>query len=1723
MAKRDNASPLSQGNIDITKAFVPYLTAASGYGELQRQLPVETKSVKSLKDILSKVGTIQTNKTLLEILNQKEQPTVRKGIVGTLLDPEKGLLFAPARAGSALVADIFNLAQESDGGVLQEYNPIEAAVRSARGEFAITGGDIIPTKDQDSILTRSAKLGGALLWDILTDPTSYLGGASGTFSRKALAESAANPEVMLNVIDKIKIAATQKGLSPTYADDLVEKLASMSKRFVDGELQFVDEVVTEGAAPTIRRAVNIRTGEEVSNETVKRLAADTMTNLVGGGLQVRGRAGVFDNLYGVMIDEAESPIVQELVQDVFEKYLPRELAGGLYIINPITGKRYGRIMGGHGTSNPVKEAVNRVRFPVTLHKERFLTKEISGEYGPAWAAVIDSLNPKRTGNTSITTVSDYLNFKNEMMRKAHHVKDAAAPAVNAVKMIVRTREEILERGGEQVAKAYDNQLTQFVWDAGNYSVGDIERIASRSTTDMDAAEYAAHAAQLHAIEIRKTFQDYAEIMRGLGIEIGMQENYVPLMLTREAIEYLRKYEPKIGMDFLDFYSGELKRTTFEILDDVGMLRKLIQETDDAPVRVFGSPAEANKRARELFGVENFFETNMVDLMARYSNWASGRIATERISQNLQRLGVIAKVQDVVVNTVNANNAAAFLEGTKTLSVNARKRLQNIVDSNEKQLRELADEDGVNAERSRRKGARTSVNNRLRSAAKREAAVREELSTVNASIRKSPVFNSVRLRNLLNRKVLTPAMKQHIVDINDASKSVRRLQSSISRANKKLVKHDEQLAILQTKVDELTAQYKRSRGKNRVVKEEELAKAERELDEMLQTIDDVEDNLINENELVGAVMQQRDSYKELSKELLDEQASTIVDEEFAEILDLINRRTALQEQLIDAKKNRKELSEQLRINKLDSLKLNAQAVRSSLDAYLQASDALRQFERTLNILDPDTITDAQKATLEQLKKNVNSARKTFKKTIGWTAKKKNARQTAGREWAQKVYDLAQGLNKAQRQVLQILTDPEGIDDFIKRWYDMPATHSEKEAILTDFMRSYSHIRQYVTDEDLAELTELQRVLLDPTGRQKERVTDTFTGKYTARVSQVRSDIASVERKLERTDITVEAREALETKLEELNRELFRINFFADNNTLVGAGKSVSLPKAFHNIYAPDGVRQVLERMYWVRQNPTDFQRYIREIYDPLSFLWKTQATVGRGFAYIWNNIIGGVTNNYIYGVTVRDHFESKSLMKAWDDAFDAARAAEKKTPELTPSQFEDIVADTFSKNLSKIKITATNGENIDAEELMRGLFETPLWHSTHSVITLDDLAESFGSQAEIKPLLQNSDKLGVTFKFTTEARSKGEEKFRTFVKFMLTNPVQGYFNDQAQRSELWLRLAAYIRGYKQFNSKQSAFNIATMLHFDYRDLSASEHSIKRFVPFYTWNRYNIPLQLRALFFQQDKIKNIVRVNENLKNAFGMDEDDSWISELMPEWFDKQGGWLTRFGFDGNPIGFFPKIPIYDADKLFQVHTIEGFPVPVFMTPRLQELAQMLGPATTPLEYISNVNWDTGIPYSSEKDKVFRMLTNLAPIVGTSRRAANALTVPLELGGLEWNVPILDESRNVSDAINFFIGSPYGAVTVTERTLTSGAINRIQKMNDQIVKAAQDANIDVEWLRQQIRKGRTIAEIRAMVAAGYGRADLLAQKREIDTLVRGSNRDYMEVISGMRSGDASRTGY
>lgn len=161
-----------------------------------------------------------------------------------------------------------------------------------------------------------------------------------------------------------------------------------------------------------------------------------------------------------------------------------------------------------------------------------------------------------------------------------------------------------------------------------------------------------------------------------------------------------------------------------------------------------------------------------------------------------------------------------------------------------------------------------------------------------------------------------------------------------------------------------------------------------------------------------------------------------------------------------------------------------------------------------------------------------------------------------------------------------------------------------------------------------------------------------------------------------------------------------------------------------------------------------------------------------------------------------------------------------------------------------------------------------------------------------------------------------------------------------------RALLFLASLKNGDTVEFAGEMVKKLQFDYQDLTEVEKAVKRWFPFYTWLRNNLPLQLEK-FLDNPRLYNMLmrRVPEFTRESMGMSEEEydnmpDWIKEAMPMvvGYDDQTGRYRLFD---------TALPYQDLAKLGGVKDIAD------------EMVSMLHPlAKVPAELYLNKNLYTG---------------------------------------------------------------------------------------------------------------------------------------------------------------------
>lgn len=165
-----------------------------------------------------------------------------------------------------------------------------------------------------------------------------------------------------------------------------------------------------------------------------------------------------------------------------------------------------------------------------------------------------------------------------------------------------------------------------------------------------------------------------------------------------------------------------------------------------------------------------------------------------------------------------------------------------------------------------------------------------------------------------------------------------------------------------------------------------------------------------------------------------------------------------------------------------------------------------------------------------------------------------------------------------------------------------------------------------------------------------------------------------------------------------------------------------------------------------------------------------------------------------------------------------------------------------------------------------------------------------------------------------------------------NPIDKLGGKVGEAVEDSAKLTMFLnRLRKGYIPEEAALDVRKFL-FDYGDLSDIERQyFKRALPFYTWTRNNIPLQVSMLIQKPGKFSMIDKIKRGVESSQEDKPMDAkylpeWMKEAYPVYFGKDGKGLQRF-FQAE--GF---IPAVDLNKIGRMHeTVMDLLSPLIKTP------------------------------------------------------------------------------------------------------------------------------------------------------------------------------------------------
>lgn len=426
-----------------------------------------------------------------------------------------------------------------------------------------------------------------------------------------------------------------------------------------------------------------------------------------------------------------------------------------------------------------------------------------------------------------------------------------------------------------------------------------------------------------------------------------------------------------------------------------------------------------------------------------------------------------------------------------------------------------------------------------------------------------------------------------------------------------------------------------------------------------------------------------------------------------------------------------------------------------------------------------------------------------------------------------------------------------------------------------------------------------------------------------------------------------------------------------------GKTVPEMKAMvrkhmEETYAPAAVAASMRRLFAAYDKPKTMGRILFEdIYLPFYAMQKAGMTLFRGPGFVIRNMSGGAWNGHLDGVGRLDWKASSKILLTYQKAQrNVRRAMGREQFNLSPDTAVAMIEEEFAK-LAKQAFPSANSfmpDTDDADavvEIYKMFINNGMTRGGKVTQLTSELLDNFnnirGGRSTTVPVLGPKGKLAnVQVQATDDGVSiLAPEDRNAFARvnqwLAFDNPwIKHVMGPLTEYSENYLRLAAYIKGVREIGLEPADSGIrgyaasiwVKSTQFDYADLSDFERRIfKMVIPFYTWTRYNVPLQVRAVLHEPGKIAQALRIRDSLAYIFGDENVEATPSFLT----ERLGFEIPEENFDWLPEGMRPAgnvgvgmvlaEPVVDIARWFRTPTPGGTVNPFNM----REIAQNLNPA------------------------------------------------------------------------------------------------------------------------------------------------------------------------------------
>jgi len=469
------------------------------------------------------------------------------------------------------------------------------------------------------------------------------------------------------------------------------------------------------------------------------------------------------------------------------------------------------------------------------------------------------------------------------------------------------------------------------------------------------------------------------------------------------------------------------------------------------------------------------------------------------------------------------------------------------------------------------------------------------------------------------------------------------------------------------------------------------------------------------------------------------------------------------------------------------------------------------------------------------------------------------------------------------------------------------------------------------------------------------------------------------------------------------------------TLDKRGNLVKVENQFNNLWAPGLLAEALSNSYKLTN---ETRTVVENALRTSTNVWKQWATFGRGPAFVFRNI-GGWWNAFLVGANGKDFTDGIKYATQYELALKDFREAVGNIKGEDINEAATLLEESFRKRMSGKNFAGGDMYEAHLGMEQQGIFGGTLTSAAMEVDPRTNIAKSVtaaevygrGAQKELLRAPGETD-LGIfrgvregTLTVGEAAKElakvpKGElakKGAKSVVRGTINNPYMYVMKAFSDDSERFLRASTFATGMRQYGSDQVGQEMASMLvkasQFDYTDLSPAEQRVMKLIsPFFVWTKNNVPYQFRNLFANPGKVNAILKLQENVKERFGDEEDDRL--EYMPQWLQEQLGFASTFQSGENALAMSLNIPLTDLNRFFEVPVTESGKLdittnPLALASRAGRVVlggvrdDAVGSASpfvkAPIEALTGVNLFTGAKFSQQTPGPAYSVLSALPII------------------------------------------------------------------------------------------------------------------------------------------------